>query len=133
MIIIFNLQLLSNGIRTTCFETTWVRWMPCGVISGKKRGFIFYYYVTHYTCIRNISMHIWFTKKNRCGFNNIQTSMLEPMENIKHYPFWWLKANKTIFIFCFQRWWSDPFNIWILTDYRSCVLLCNRLYFGWPF
>ena len=50
---------------------------------------------------------IW-TKRNNIIFNNIQTLMLELMKKIKHYSFWWLKANKTIFVFASEKWWSDP-------------------------
>jgi len=50
---------------------------------------------------------IW-TERNNKIFKNFQTSMLELLEKIKHYSYWWLKAKKTIFVFGSQRWWSDP-------------------------
>jgi len=52
---------------------------------------------------------VWNERNNRL-FNNIETPIDQLLEKVKYHSLWWLKANKTTFVYGSQNWWSDPLS-----------------------
>jgi len=52
---------------------------------------------------------LWNERNNRL-FNMKESSMIQLLDKVKYYSLWWLKANKAIFIFGDQLWWSSPLS-----------------------
>jgi len=49
---------------------------------------------------------VWNERNNRL-FNNIETPIEQLLDKVKFHSLWWLKANKTIFVYGYQSWWSN--------------------------
>ena len=52
---------------------------------------------------------VWNERNNRL-FNNIKTPIDQLIEKAKYHSLWWLKANKTTFVYGSQNWWSDSLS-----------------------
>jgi len=50
---------------------------------------------------------VWNERNNRL-YNNIEANIDRLEEKVKFHSLWWLKANKSTFIFGTHRWWSNP-------------------------
>jgi len=50
---------------------------------------------------------IWSERNNRV-FNNIETPIIQLLDQVKFHSLWWLKAHNVMFVHGSQRWWSDP-------------------------
>jgi len=51
---------------------------------------------------------VWNERNNRL-FKNTETSIEQLLDKAKFHSLWWLKANKTTFVYGSQSWWSNPF------------------------
>jgi hypothetical protein len=50
---------------------------------------------------------VWNERNNRL-FNNSEKSIEHLLDKVKFHSLWWLKANKTTFVYGSQNWWSNP-------------------------
>ena len=50
---------------------------------------------------------VWNERNNRL-YINIQANIDQLVEKVKFHSLWWLKANKSTFVYGTHRWWSDP-------------------------
>jgi hypothetical protein len=50
---------------------------------------------------------VWNERNNRL-FNNTESSIEKLVDKVKFHSLWWLKANKTTFVYGTHSWWSDP-------------------------
>jgi len=41
-------------------------------------------------------------------FKNIENSISQLLDKVKHHSFWWLKARNANFVYGFSRWWTNP-------------------------
>jgi len=52
---------------------------------------------------------IWNDSNNRL-FKNVETSIAQQFDKVKHYSLWWLKAINANFVYDSSPWWSSPLS-----------------------
>lgn len=52
---------------------------------------------------------VWNERNNRL-FKNTETPIEQLLEKVKFHSLWWLKANRTTFVYGSQTWWSNPLH-----------------------
>jgi hypothetical protein len=52
---------------------------------------------------------LWNERHNRL-FKQKECSIDQPIDKVKYYSLWWLKAKKAIFVFGEHLWWSSPLS-----------------------
>ena len=72
---------------------------------------------------------LWSERNNRL-FNMKESSMPQLLDKVKYYSLWWLKANKAIFVFGDQLWWSSPLSCLGIGWPLSCTFLTEMLVFS---
>jgi len=74
----------------------------------------FLHYTGHSKARRSFLQLLWllciwlvWNERNNILFNNIETSIEQLLDKVKYHSLWWLKANKTTFVYGSQNWWLN--------------------------
>jgi len=57
-----------------------------------------------------LTVWVLWTERNNRLFNQKECSLVQLLDKVKYYSYWWLKANKAVFVFGEPLWWSSPLS-----------------------